>query len=120
MRCNAVGLFVCCCLVICNVIDGISGDRGSFIGCYRQNLYLARLNIFSGSVDECVNACAQQYNRFGFSDVQKNSCLFQLISANFPNLRLFSKISQICRPRWQRMLLHKHNQGDRSERRRVR
>lgn len=46
-----------------NAIDIVSGDRGSFIGCYRQNLYLRRLEIFSGSVDVCVESCEHLFFR---------------------------------------------------------
>lgn len=51
-------------LLLCILMNGVRSDRGSFIGCYRQDLYLHRLNVFIGSVDECVHACAQEYFRF--------------------------------------------------------
>lgn len=62
MRPNVVGIGAS--LVFCIFINGVWGDRDTFIGCYRQDLYLHRLDIFAGSVNECVNACAQDYFRF--------------------------------------------------------
>lgn len=45
------------------LIGYVNGDRGTFFGCYRQNLYMRRLEIFSGSVDVCLEGCERLFFR---------------------------------------------------------
>lgn len=48
------------------LISYVNGERGSFIGCYRQNIYLRRLEMFSGSVDVCLEGCEHLFFRYKF------------------------------------------------------
>lgn len=50
-------------LVLQLLIISVNSDRGSYIGCYQQNLYFIRQDIFSGSSDVCISACAGLYYR---------------------------------------------------------
>lgn len=49
--------------VIFNLISDVNCDRGSFIGCYRSNIYLRRLEFLSGSIDVCVDGCEHLFYR---------------------------------------------------------
>lgn len=45
------------------LISNVSGDRGSFVGCFFKNAYLRRIDLFSGSSNVCVDACKDLYYR---------------------------------------------------------
>lgn len=56
--------FVTVILVLQNLIVFSNSDRGSFVGCYRKNLYFRRLNIFSGQPATCISGCENIFFRY--------------------------------------------------------
>lgn len=51
--------------ILFNLINltSVKGDRGTSVGCYRQNQYLFNLNIFSGTIDICIDGCERLFYR---------------------------------------------------------
>lgn len=45
------------------LIHTVNGERGSFVGCYRQNDNLNKLDGFSGSPVICIDECEALYLR---------------------------------------------------------
>lgn len=50
-----------CILIVINMQT--MADRGSSLGCYRQNLYLHRIDGLAGSADSCITDCELAYFR---------------------------------------------------------